>query len=372
MGHAGAFTLPGEHPASAKVQALEAAGVAVVNHPSRFGPVLKTLLSNPTAARPRGISPQPNSQQRQIHTMLCRPIPESRAVGSTALTQKRNIYIPQDAALGLLRHNRIGVRDPEPSEAQRILAISVNRGSSKPCVIAAPGTDVARARRFDFDYGDEAKNLPVSDICRYLDIGENAASSLQGVLDGLIHLFMLKEAFLIETRVVESAGAVEVAAARFGFDNAAFKSCGRHGDIQQLRDTSAKDPTEVEAEKYGIVYIKLDGNIGTLGNGAGLAMNTVDALADAGGHAANFLDTGGKATSETVKKSFEAILSNPEVKVSPVGVRGLLTTPPLPPRKKTPLRYLKYNNAIHTVYPSEHLRRFDIGRYDCSWHRTRI
>ncbi|RAL63888.1 hypothetical protein DID88_003531 [Monilinia fructigena] len=86
-------------------------------------------------------------------------------------------------------------------------------------------------------------------------------------------------------------------------------------------------PIEIEAEKHGIVYIRLPGkgNIGTLVNGAGLAMNTVDALAEAGGHAANFLDTGGKATTETVKRSFEAILGDRRVKVVFVNIFGGLT-----------------------------------------------
>ena len=88
-----------------------------------------------------------------------------------------------------------------------------------------------------------------------------------------------------------------------------------------------EDPEEVEVDKDGVVYIKLagDGNVGTLVNGAGLAMNTVDALADHGGKAANFLDTGGKATSVTVKKSFQVILQNPRVKAIFVNIFGGLT-----------------------------------------------
>lgn len=316
MGHAGAFELPGEHSASDKVEALKAAGVTIVNHPSRFGPVLKTLLSNSSPVRDRETSPGPQFQQRQMHTFSRRPAPILRSSGGATSMQKRSIYIPQNDAFDLLRRNDVGIRHPGPSEAERFLAISVNRSSGRPCVIAAPGTDVSKSKRFDFDYDAEAWNLPVSDICKQLGVDENSASSLQGVLRGMVHLFFEKEAFLLETRIVESGGAIEVAAARFGFDDAAFRSCGRHGDIQSLRDVAAEDPTEVEAEKHGIVYIKLDGNIGTLVNGAGLAMNTVDALADAGGRAANFLDTGGKATSETVKKSFQVILANPQVKAS--------------------------------------------------------
>jgi succinyl-CoA synthetase alpha subunit len=138
---------------------------------------------------------------------------------------------------------------------------------------------------------------------------------------------MKKEAFILETMFVERLGELKVVGARFGFDDAAFRSTKRQSDIHALRRSEDEDPQELQAEQDGIVYIKLagDGNIGTLVNGAGLAMNTVDALADAGGKAANFLDTGGKATSETVKKSFEVILQDERVKVIFVNIFGGLT-----------------------------------------------
>jgi succinyl-CoA synthetase alpha subunit len=119
-------------------------------------------------------------------------------------------------------------------------------------------------------------------------------------------------------------GELKVVGACFGFDDAAYRSCGRQADLQQLRDVVAEDPAEIEAEKNGIVYIKLEraGAVGTLVNGAGLAMNTVDVLS---GHAANFLDTGGKATSETVKQGFEIILRDPRVRVIFVNIFGGLT-----------------------------------------------
>ncbi|GKZ39905.1 hypothetical protein AbraIFM66950_001584, partial [Aspergillus brasiliensis] len=95
----------------------------------------------------------------------------------------------------------------------------------------------------------------------------------------------------------------------------------------QLRNPAEEVPEEVEAEKDGIVYVKLEGkgSIGTLVNGAGLAMNTVDALTIHGGHCANFLDTGGKATTETVKSSFRIITSDRRVKAIFVNIFGGLT-----------------------------------------------
>jgi succinyl-CoA synthetase alpha subunit len=150
--------------------------------------------------------------------------------------------------------------------------------------------------------------------------------SLLKLISGLFYIFIKKEAFLLETMFVERLGDLKVVGAHFGFDDAAFRSTKRQSDVHALRAIGDEDPQELEAEKDGIVYIKLRrGNIGTLVNGAGLAMNTVDALAAAGGLAANFLDTGGKATSETVKKSFHVILQDPRVKVIFVNIFGGLT-----------------------------------------------
>ncbi len=317
MGHAGAFTLPGEPSALAKVEALKAAGVSIVNHPSRFGPVLKTLLSSSAPDRAGATTSNVRLHQRGIHTVSRGHA--AKAPRGIALVQRRSIYLTQNTAFNLLRQRGITVYEGNIPAGQRLLAISINRSSRSPCVIAAPNIDAVTHKKFDFNYGTGTRDLPILDICRHLGLSDGSVGSLQKLLDETIDLFMEKEAFLLETRII---GDVGVVSARFGFDDAAFRSCARQGDIQALRDTSAEDPVEVEAEKDGIVYIKLDGNIGTLVNGAGLAMNTVDALADAGGHAANFLDTGGKATSATVKKSFQVILTNPRVKVS----RGLPST----------------------------------------------
>jgi succinyl-CoA synthetase alpha subunit len=190
-----------------------------------------------------------------------------------------------------------------------------------------PGDPHAEAKKFAFDYkqGFDVGQAPA--IAEHLQLGDSSKESLPKLINGLVDLYMKKEAFLLETMFVERLGELKVVGARFGFDDAAFRSTKRQSDIHGLRRTEDEDPQELEAEKDGIVYIKLagDGNIGTLVNGAGLAMNTVDALADAGGKAANFLDTGGKATSETVKKSFEVILQDERVKVIFVNIFGGLT-----------------------------------------------
>ncbi len=107
--------------------------------------------------------------------------------------------------------------------------------------------------------------------------------------------------------------------AKVGFDDNALY---RHPDIEAMRDLSEEVPTETEAKKYGLSYIKLDGNVGCMVNGAGLAMGTMDTINYVGGTPANFLDVGGSANPETVAKGFEIILSDPNVKSIFVNIFG--------------------------------------------------
>ncbi len=107
--------------------------------------------------------------------------------------------------------------------------------------------------------------------------------------------------------------------AKFNFDdNALF----RHPDIAQMRDIHEEDPTEVEASKFNLNYIKLDGNVGCMVNGAGLAMATMDIIKLKGGEPANFLDVGGGANVDTVKNGFRIILSDPNVKAVLINIFG--------------------------------------------------
>lgn len=212
-----------------------------------------------------------------------------------------------------------------------MLGVAVDRANLCPCVIASPASNTnnphADIKKFPFDYRKGLDPIRMAVVAQHLQLDESSKDGLPRLINRLIDLFMKKEAFLLETMFVERLGELKVVGANFGFDDAAFRSTKRQGDIHALRRPENEDPQEFEAEKDGIVYIRLagEGNIGTLVNGAGLAMNTVDALANAGGKAANFLDTGGKATSETVKKSFQIILQDPRVKVIFVNIFGGLT-----------------------------------------------
>ena len=137
----------------------------------------------------------------------------------------------------------------------------------------------------------------------------------------LYKLYMENDAEMIEINPLIKTGAGDFLAldGKMGFDDSAL---GRHPDIEDMRDISEEDPDEREASRYGLSYISLDGEIGCMVNGAGLAMGTMDTINYMGGTPANFLDVGGKANAETVAKGFEIILKNPNVKAIFVNIFG--------------------------------------------------
>jgi succinyl-CoA synthetase beta subunit len=123
----------------------------------------------------------------------------------------------------------------------------------------------------------------------------------------------------INPLILEGSGAIKALDAKFNFDsNALF----RHPEITALRDLDEEDPAEILASKFDLAYIQLDGNIGCLVNGAGLAMATMDTIKLFGGEPANFLDVGGGATAEKVTEAFKIMLSNPKVKAILVNIFG--------------------------------------------------
>ncbi len=137
----------------------------------------------------------------------------------------------------------------------------------------------------------------------------------------LYKLYMENDAELIEINPLIKTGAGDFLAldGKMGFDDSAL---GRHPDIEDMRDISEEDADEREAGQYGLSYVSLDGEIGCMVNGAGLAMGTMDTINYMGGTPANFLDVGGSANAETVAKGFEIILKNPNVKAIFVNIFG--------------------------------------------------
>jgi len=154
-------------------------------------------------------------------------------------------------------------------------------------------------------------------------LGLSGESFRRGVafLQGLFRAYVDTDASLAEINplLVTKGGDVLALDAKMNFDdNALF----RHPDIKEMRDLSEEDPLEVEASKFGLNYIKLDGNVGCMVNGAGLAMATMDLVKLAGGEPANFLDVGGGANEEQVKNAFRIILSDHNVKAILINIFG--------------------------------------------------
>jgi len=154
-------------------------------------------------------------------------------------------------------------------------------------------------------------------------LGLEGAPVNQGIrlFAGLYRAFEGTDASLVEINpfVVTRDGRLLALDAKMNFDdNALF----RHPDIRELRDLNEEDPLEVKASNSGLNYIRLDGNVGCMVNGAGLAMATMDIIQHAGGRPANFLDVGGGASEEQVHKGFEIILGDPNVRAVLINIFG--------------------------------------------------
>jgi len=150
--------------------------------------------------------------------------------------------------------------------------------------------------------------------------GKQVRSAVK-LLTALYTAFRSLDASLVEVNPLVVTGAGEVIAldAKMNFDdNALF----RHKDLEELRDETEEDPAELEAARHELNYIKLDGNIGCMVNGAGLAMATMDIIKLYGGEPANFLDVGGGATKERVTAAFKIILADPNVEGILVNIFG--------------------------------------------------
>jgi succinyl-CoA synthetase beta subunit len=161
--------------------------------------------------------------------------------------------------------------------------------------------------------------------CRRIAFGLNLAPELikpvSAMLRNLYRLYADYDCSLLEINplVITGDSAVVALDAKANFDdNALF----RHEDVRRFRDLDEEDPLEIEASKFNLNYINLDGNVGNMVNGAGLAMATMDIIKQAGAEPANFLDVGGGASAEMVENGFRIILSDPNVKGILINIFG--------------------------------------------------
>ena len=159
------------------------------------------------------------------------------------------------------------------------------------------------------------------DVARKIGVPAASVPQARALLQALYKAFDETDASLAEINplILTGEGKVIALDAKIDFDgNALF----RHPDLVALRDLDEEDPAEVEASKHDLNYIQLDGNIGCLVNGAGLAMASMDIIKLYGGSPANFLDVGGSATAEKVTEAFKIMLRNPELKAILVNIFG--------------------------------------------------
>ena len=158
-------------------------------------------------------------------------------------------------------------------------------------------------------------------ISKVLGLNSDQSKQFSIMLPQLTNLFMSNDLSLLEINplVITQGGKLHCLDAKINIDSNAVY---RQPDIQKMHDPSQDDPREAEAAKSDLSYVSLDGNIGCMVNGAGLAMGTMDTIKFFGGSPANFLDVGGTATQERVSKAFKLILADPEVKVVLVNIFG--------------------------------------------------
>ncbi len=167
----------------------------------------------------------------------------------------------------------------------------------------------------------ELNSENIDEVLKILNLDTLYKEKLTAILNNLLLLFIEKDASLIEINplVLSADGHLICLDAKMNFDsNALF----RHQDIVSLRDPEEEDPLEIEASEHGLSYVKLDGTIGCMVNGAGLAMATMDIIKLYGEEPANFLDVGGGATKEQVMNAFKIILSDKNVKGILVNIFG--------------------------------------------------
>ena len=227
--------------------------------------------------------------------------------------------------------HRLLVEETLPIDKELYLGILVDRDEAKPVFMAseAGGMDIEQVAadrpeailKQYIDPGMGLEPFQARKIAFALGLKPAQINPAVQFLTGLYRAFLETDASLVEINPFLSCadGRLFALDAKLTFDdNALF----RHSDLRDLRDITEEDPLEVEASKYNLNYIKLDGSVGCMVNGAGLAMATMDIIKYAGGMPANFLDVGGGANAEQVAHAFEILLSDKSVRAVLINIFG--------------------------------------------------
>jgi succinyl-CoA synthetase beta subunit len=226
---------------------------------------------------------------------------------------------------------RLLIEETLPIDRELYLGIVIDRDAGKPVFMASSsgGMEIEEVAARDpnailkeyIEPGMGLQGFQARKLAFQLGLQPAQVNQAVQFMTALYNAFESTDASLAEINpfITTKDNRVFALDAKWNFDdNALF----RHKDLKELRDISEEDPLEVEASKYGLNYIKLDGNVGCMVNGAGLAMATMDIIQYAGGRPANFLDVGGGANAEQVTHAFEILLSDKNVRAVLINIFG--------------------------------------------------
>jgi succinyl-CoA synthetase beta subunit len=226
---------------------------------------------------------------------------------------------------------RLLVEEGADIRKELYVGLVIDRGSQRAVLMASSegGMDIEEVaahtpEKIHKVVIDPVKGLAdgdADDVARKIGVPEASVPQARAILQALYKAFDDTDASLAEINpmILTGDGKVVALDAKIDFDNNAMF---RHPELVALRDLDEEDPAEVEASKHDLNYIQLDGNIGCLVNGAGLAMASMDIIKLYGGAPANFLDVGGSATAEKVTEAFKIMLRNPQLKAILVNIFG--------------------------------------------------
>ncbi|MGE0866373.1 MAG: ADP-forming succinate--CoA ligase subunit beta [Vicinamibacterales bacterium] len=244
-------------------------------------------------------------------------------IGMTLVTHQTG---PEGKKVG-----RVLIEEGLQIERELYLSILVDRKLEAPVVIAsaAGGMDIEEVAAKEphkiltepINRGTGIVPFEARKLAFAMGLDGAAANKLAKLLDALYKAFIDTDASMIEINplILTKGGDLLALDAKVTFDDNALY---RHPDLRDFRDLSEEDPLEVEASKFNLNYIRLDGNIGCMVNGAGLAMATMDIIKLAGGEPANFLDVGGGANAEQIKNAFRILMMDKNVKAVLINIFG--------------------------------------------------
>ncbi len=226
---------------------------------------------------------------------------------------------------------RLLIEEGADIKKELYVGMVVDRGTQRVALMASSegGMDIEevaaktpeKIHKVFIDPSTGLKDAEADEVAKKIGIPDASIPQARTILKALYKAFDETDSSLAEINplILTGDGKVIALDAKINFDdNAMF----RHPDLAQYRDTDEEDPAELEASKFELNYIQLEGNIGCLVNGAGLAMATMDIIKFYGGAPANFLDVGGAATTERVTEAFKIMLRNPELKAILVNIFG--------------------------------------------------